>query len=151
MPDIAQPADEAAIKIIIQRQFACLSWTEDAVPGWDDFASDFLTGAMLYPAARPPRAITVDDFIGRMRGLSQTSLLTFEEEVLGVEVKVFGNIATAVVGCQVTENRSTTGHSVEMLLLVKSEGVWKIAAQAWDKASDANPLSDALVSGAASR
>ena len=151
MPKIAQLADEAAIRTIIERQFASLSWTENAAPGWDDFAGDFLAGAMLYPSIRPPRPITVADFVDRMRGLSQTSLCTFEEEVLGVEIRVFGNIAIAAVGCQVTENRDTSGQSVEMLLLARSEGVWKIVAQAWDKASDANPLPDALVSGAASR
>ncbi|MBN9216996.1 MAG: hypothetical protein J0I79_03485 [Mesorhizobium sp.] len=143
--------DSAAIRAIIARQFASLSWGEGRAPGWDDFAGDFLDGAGLFPAARPARSINVADFVERMRGLSRTSLLSLEETVLGADIRVFGNIAIAAVAAEMTENGAETNRSVEMLLLVKSEGRWKIAAQAWDKASEANPLPDALVSGAASR
>ena len=151
MPGDALHSDEEAIRAIIRRQFASLSWTDGAARGLDDFANDFLADAKLHPAARPARPITVADFVERMRGLSQTTLKTFQQEVLGVELRIFGNIALASVAGQVTENDSETSCSVEMLLLVKSEGRWQIAAQAWDKASDANPLPDELVSGATSR
>lgn len=49
------------------------------------------------------------------------------------------------------ENSAETSWPMEMPLLVKSEGQWKIAAQAWDPANEANPLPDALVSGVTSR
>lgn len=86
-----------------------------------------------------------------MRGLAGTTLRRFEETVLGVELRIFGSIAVAAAGGEMVENGGETSRSVEMLLLVKSGGAWKIAAQAWDKAGAANPLPDALVSGAASR
>jgi len=151
MPDNEGQGDKDAISAIIARQFASLSWGEDRAPGWDGFAADFLAGASLFAAARPAKPIAVADFAERMRKLSETSLRTFEETVLGVDISVFGNIAIAAAGAEMTENGAETSRSVEMLLLVKSEGQWKIVAQAWDKASEANPLPDTLVLGAASR
>jgi hypothetical protein len=38
--------------------------------------------------------------------------------------------------------------TVETMLLVKTEGKWRIAAQAWDKASPSNPVPDRLMVGA---
>ncbi len=35
-----------------------------------------------------------------------------------------------------------------MLLLVKTDGAWRIAAQAWDKASGLNPIPDSLLANA---
>ena len=143
--------DEDRIRAVIDRQFASLSWAEGRAPGWNDFANDFLDGASLYPSARPARRTSVADFVERMRGLSDTSLRSLQETVLGVDIHVFGNIAVAAVAAEMVENGAETNRSMEMLLLVKSEGQWKIAAQAWDKATDTNPLPDALVSAAASR
>ncbi|WP_421916647.1 hypothetical protein [Mesorhizobium sp.] len=151
MPDSESKRDEDAIRAVIARQFASLSWGEGRAPGWENFAGDFLAGASLFAAARPAKPITVGDFVERMRKLSQTSLRTFDETVLGVDIHVFGNIAIAAAGAEMTENGGETSRSVEMMLLVKSEGQWKIAAQAWDKASEANPLPDTLVLGATSR
>ena len=151
MPDSEGSNDKDAIRAIITSQFASLSWSEGHAPGWDDFAGDFLAGASLFPAARPARPISIADFVGRMRKLSETSLRTFDETIVGVDIHVFGNIAIAAAGAEMTENGAETSRSVEMLLLVKSEGQWKIAAQAWDKASESNPLPDTLVSGSASR
>ncbi|WP_095201904.1 nuclear transport factor 2 family protein [Mesorhizobium carmichaelinearum] len=143
--------DQDAIRVVIDRQFASLSWDESIAPGWDGFAGDFLDGASLYPAARPARRIGVVDFVERMRGLSRTSLRSLQETVLGTDISVFGNIAIAAVAAEMIENSAETSRSMEMLLLVKSEGQWKIVGQAWDKATDSNPLPDALVSGVTSR
>jgi len=151
MPDSQSSSDRDAIRAIIVRQFASLSWSEEHAPGWDDFTGDFLAGASLFPAARPAKPMAVGDFVDRMRRLSDTSLRTFDQAVLGLQITVFGNIAIAAVGAEITENGDETSRSVEMMLLVKSEGQWKIAAQAWDKASAINPLPDTLVSGATSR
>lgn len=149
----SEPAegDEEAIRALVARQFASLSWGGGVAPGWADFAADFHADARLFPSARPARAVTADAFVDRMRGLSETTLTSLQETVLGVEVRVFGNIAVATAAAEMVENERETSRSVEMLLLVKEDGGWKIAAQAWDKASEANPLPDALVSGAASR
>ncbi len=144
-------SDEEAIRKLVARQFASLSWSDGVAPGWADFAADFHADARLFPSARPAKSIAVDAFVNRMRGLSETTLTSLKETVLGVEVRVFGNIAVAMAAGEMIENERETSRSVEMLLLVKEDGGWRIAAQAWDKASDANPLPDALVSGAASR
>lgn len=151
MPDSEGSSDKDAIRAIIISQFASLSWGGGHAPGWDDFAGDFLAGASLFPAARPAKPISVADFVERMRKLSATSLRTFDETVLGLDIRVFGNIAIAAAGAEMTENGAETSRSVEMMLLVKSEGSWKIAAQAWDKASESNPLPDTLVSAVTSR
>jgi hypothetical protein len=143
--------DEDVIRAVIDRQFASLSWSEERAPGWGDFTGDFLAGASLFAAARPAQPMAVADFVDRMRRLSDTSLRTFDETVLGVHITVFGNIAIAAVAAEMIENSAETSRSMEMLLLVKSEGQWKIAAQAWDRANEANPLPDALVSGVTSR
>jgi hypothetical protein len=143
-------ADTDAIRAIITRQFASLSWANGILPGWDDFTGDFHAGASLFPAARPAKPVGVADFVERMRRLSETTLKTFEETVLGLDICVFGTIAMAAVAGEMTENGTETSRSVEMLLLVKSEGRWKIVAQAWDKASDANPLPDNFLSGGTS-
>ena len=143
--------DRDAIRAVIARQFASLSWGDGVAPGWDDFAGDFHADARLYPAARPARPIGVADFVERMRGLSGTSLRSLQETVLGVDIRVFGNIAIAAVAAEMVENETETNRSMEMLLLVKDGGRWKIVAQAWDKASAANPLPDDLPSGAISR
>ena len=75
-----------------------------------------------------------------MSGLVGTALRSFDERVLGSTIQIFGNVAVAAVGCENVENDSQTNRVVEMMLLVKDEGGWKIAAQAWDKASDALPV-----------
>jgi hypothetical protein len=39
-----------------------------------------------------------------------------------------------------TENDAQVEHGVEMLLLVKDQGSWRIVSQAWDKAGPSNPI-----------
>ena len=108
MSDSESKRDEDAIRAIIARQFASLSWGEGRAPGWDDFTGDFLTGASLFPAARPAKPISVADFVERMRKLSETSLRTFDETVLGVDIHFFGNIAIAAAGAEMTDNGAET-------------------------------------------
>ena len=122
--------DRDAIRAVIDRQFASLSWKENVAPVWSGFAGDFLEGASLYPAARPAKRVGVADFVERMSGLSGTSLRSLQETVLGVDIRVFGNIAIAAVAAEMVENETETNRSMEMLLLVKDGGRWKIVAQA---------------------
>lgn len=137
--------DREAISRLVARQFASLSWNEGRPADWDGFVSDFLPGAALFPAARPIAGRTVPEFVARMKHLSATTLSSLEEDVRGLRVTVFGNIAVATVACAMTENGSGTEETVEMLLLVRSEGRWRIAAQAWDKASADNPVPGSLL------
>lgn len=132
--------DVKEIRALIGRQFASLSWTPEAPADWDGFAGDFIADAPLYPAARPAAAQAVPAFLERMKGLAGTSLRSLQETVLGAEILVYGNVALAVAPCGLLENGTETSRNVEMLLLVKSDGRWRIAAQAWDRESAANPI-----------
>ena len=137
--------DLSAIRTIIARQFASLSWGRHAPADWAVFAGDFVEGALLYPAARPARSQSVVDFVERMKTMSGSTMRSFHETALGSEIRIFGNIAVAVAAVEITENDAEVSRSVEMMLLVKSEGAWRIASQAWDKASPHNPVPDGLL------
>lgn len=136
MKEKTQMPDEQAIEKVIKRQFGSLSWTPDASADWDAFMSDFLAGAPLYPAKRPVKQQSVNAFMERLSGLEGTKLRSFHETVLGTEVRVFGNVAVALAGCETVENETEVSRGVEMLLLVKDAGQWRIAGQAWDLESD---------------
>jgi hypothetical protein len=132
--------DVREIKALIARQFASLSWPKGGTGNWSAFSSDFVDGATLYPAARPFRAQDVSAFVARMKRVAETELQSLEESILGTKIIIFGNIAAAVRACAMRENETTESRTVEMLLLVKDGETWRIAAQAWDRASDANPI-----------
>ncbi|MGA8292264.1 MAG: hypothetical protein WB820_07130 [Rhodoplanes sp.] len=140
-----QESDIEAIRALIARQFASVSWKANAAPDWRMFKSDFLPQAVLYAPARPVRAQSLEAFVERMNRLAGTTLHSFNEVVLGSEVRVFGNIAVAVVACENTENETEINRNVEMMLLVKDEGLWKIVAQAWDKEGESTPIPTELL------
>lgn len=131
-----QMSDVRAIEEIIGRQFGSLCWSPRTAADWDRFVSDFFPDAPLYPAARPVKRQSVNEFRERLSGLAQTQLHSFHEDVLGTEVRVFGNVAIAVAGCEIVANESEVTRGVEMLLLVKDAGRWQIVCQAWDTESD---------------
>jgi ketosteroid isomerase-like protein len=137
--------DVRAIEALVSRQFASLSWNSGATADWTTFAADFFPDATLYPAARPASPQTVPAFVERMKGLARTSLPSFRERALGTEIHVFGNIAVAIAAVEMTENEADANRNVEMMLLVKSEGAWRIVAQAWDRANASNPVPDELL------
>lgn len=131
-----QNTDQEAIEEVIERQFGSLSWAPGETADWDTFMSDFLADAPLYPAIRPVKQQAISAFMERLSGLSETKLRSFREKVLGTKVRVFGNVAVALAGCETVENETETSRGVEMLLLVKDSGQWKIAGQAWDMESE---------------
>lgn len=139
--------DVAAIRAVIARQFASLSWGPGRPAAWHVFAEDFLPGAPLYASARPASAQSVSEFVARMQRLSETDLRTLAETLLGAEIRVFGSIAVAAAACGMRENGGEATRTVEMLLLVKTDGAWKIAAQAWDKESAAARIPANLLGG----
>ena len=124
--------DVAAIEALIRRQFFSLDWRPGKSADWDSFTADFFPDALLYPASRPAKRQTVQEFVERMKGLSGTKLESFHEVVLGNEIRVFGNVAVALAACEMTENDAQVNRGVEMMLFVKSDGEWRIVAQAWD-------------------
>lgn len=75
-----------------------------------------------------------------MSSLAGSDLLSLDERVLGSKIQVFGNVAVAVIACENVENEINLERVVEMMLLVKDQGNWKIAAQAWDKAGEDTSL-----------
>ena len=109
------------------------------------FKSDFLPDAPLYPSARPVSVTSPEEFTARMGELARTTLTSFDERLLGTKVMLFGNVAVAVVACETTENEREVNRNVEMMLLVKSEGQWKIAAQAWDKETNSGSIPHELL------
>ena len=132
--------DHEAIKAIIERQFGSLNWSPTTPANWSAFVTDFLPGASLFPAVRPTTLQTPKDFLERMKGLATNKLYSFREAALGHEIRVFGNVAVAVAVCEITENETQVTRGVEMMLLVKTEGRWQIAAQAWDTESESNRI-----------
>jgi len=132
--------DQASIEEIIARQFGSLNWTPNRSGNWNAFIGDFLPDAALYPAVRPAKRQAPSEFMMRMKGLSESKLKSFREDVLGHQIRVFGNIAIAAVGCQITENDTEINRTVEMMLFIKEDGAWRIVAQAWDSEGDSKRL-----------
>jgi len=55
-------------------------------------------------------------------------------------IQRFGNVAVVMAASELLENREEVNHDVSGYLLVKSEGRWRIAAHAWDKAGEEMPV-----------
>ena len=141
--------DAKAINQLIRRQFASLSWKQGESGDWNAFAGDFLPDAILYPSARPALGQSAISFVERMKKLCGSTLQSFDERVLGTKILVFGSIAVAVVAGEMVENDAETNRNVEMMLFVKSDGAWRIAAQAWDRVTPSNPIPGELVTSTA--
>ena len=137
--------DRDEIRNIVKRQFDSLSWRENTHPDLQAFTDDFIDGATLYPAARPVRGTSVDAFAARMQALSQSTLRSLDEQLGGLDVHVFGNVAVAMGVCELTENDTATSRNVEAMLFVRSDGRWRIAAQAWDTETAEMPVPAALL------
>jgi hypothetical protein len=140
-----QRDDIQAIEALVARQFASLNWQPGSSADWDAFSAEFFADASLYPSARPVKRQSVAAFVERMKGLVGTKLRSFQESVLGTEIRVFGNVAVAVAACEMDENDAKVNRSVEMLLLVKDEGVWQVVAQAWDSETPSRRIPESLL------
>lgn len=133
--------DVSVIREIVRTQFRSLAWTRDEDPNWAAFAQGFLPDARLFPAARPVKPQTIHQFIDRMKGLrAEGKLASFQETPLGCTVRVFGNVAVAIVACEMLENDSTLTRDVSAIVLVRDTGTWRIAAQAWDVETESNRI-----------
>ena len=136
--------DENAIRALIGAHFQGLKWTPTTQPDWATFVADFLPDASLFPAARPAQAKTLDAFIERMNAVAQGSLRSFEERTLGMQILAFGNVAIVLAASEMLENGTEVNHDVSGYLLVNDEGQWRIAAHAWDQASEQMPVPEHL-------
>ena len=144
MTSIERNVDAQAIQTLIGAHFQGLRWAPGSAPDWEAFASDFLPEALLVPAARPARRQTLEAFIARMNGVAQGTLHSFEESTLGMQISVFGNVAVVLAASRMLENDTEVNHDVSGYLLVKSDGAWRIAAHAWDHATEHNPVPESL-------
>ena len=79
-----------------------------------------------------------------MNGVAQGALRSFEERTLGMQILVFGNVAVVLAASEMVENGTEANHDVSGYLLVKDEGKWRIAAHAWDHASEQRPVPEHL-------
>lgn len=144
MAAVDQSDDMPAIRALIGAHFQGLRWSASTSPDWNTFRSDFLPDASLFGAARPVRRQTLDAFIERMKGVAQGTLRSFEEKTLGMQVLVFGDVAVVLAASWMLENGTEVNHDVSGYLLVKNEGAWRIAAHAWDHATDQSPVPEHL-------
>ncbi len=144
MAIIDENDDGRAIRTLIGAHFRGLRWTPATHPDWAAFTADFLPDASLFPAARPVCRQTLDAFITRMNGLAQGTLRSFEEMTLGVQLLVFGNVAVVLAASKMVENGTEVNQDVSGYLLLKDEGKWRIAAHAWDHASEQRPVPEHL-------
>ena len=140
--------DVAAIRDLIRAQAQRLSWRANRTADWDGFKGGFIASAAMIASARPARPQSIGEFVDRMKTLSQGSLRDFEEKALGGPIHVFGNVAVAlVVAGETLENGSETNRDVSGYLLVKEEGRWWIAAQAWDNEKPGQAIPAAMLAG----
>lgn len=137
--------DIAAIKELVSAQFRSLAWTREGDADWAAFTRGFFPGAALFPAARPVKPQTVDQFVDRMRRLrAEGKLVSFEETPLGCAVSVFGNVAVAFAACDMLENGTVLTRDVSAIALIRDSGSWRIVAQAWDIETESRKIPAAL-------
>ena len=136
--------DKQQIQALIAAHFEGLKWSPTTQPDWPKFLADFLPNALLFPAARPVQTKTLNEFIERMNGVAKGALRSFEEHTQGMQILSFGNIAVVLATSEMLENETEVNHDVSGYLLVKDGGKWRIAAHAWDHATDQNPVPSEL-------
>ena len=125
--------DRDDIANLIATQFRSLCWTEDTPPDTQALTGTYLPGAQLFASARPARAQTAEEFGTRMRELRESGHISvFEENGVGLHIWATGNVAVALAGCEMHEDRRDVTEDISAFLLVKNPGGWAIAAQAWD-------------------
>ena len=136
--------DEEAIRQLIADHFEALRWGPEIEPDWNRFRQDFLSDALLFGAARPVEARTIDGFVERMEAVARKNLHSFEEHTRGMKILRFGNVAVVLAMSELLEDASEVNHDISGYLLVKSDGRWSIAAHAWDQANNEKPIPDDL-------
>jgi hypothetical protein len=145
----AEIDDVSLIREIVLSQFRSLAWTRDEGPNWEAFAQGFIPEVRLFPAARPVKSQTIDQFIDRMKRLrAEGKLVSFRETPLGCTVRVFGNVAVAFAACEMLENNSTVTRDVSAIVFVRDAGTWRIVAQAWDVETESNRIPSDLTTSA---
>lgn len=137
--------DKAALRAMIEKMFADLSWDEQGAPEWAAFQAAFRTDAVLYPSARPASQTGVAAFVERMEGQRQSGAIrSLVEKPLDFIITVFGNTALIHVPYGMALNGGALSRGANMFLAVKDDGRWQVGAMAWDNESAAAPFPVAL-------
>ncbi len=125
--------DHREISALITAQFRALCWDKETPPDTKTLTSAYLEKAQLFSSARPAQARSANDFASRMTALRDNGQLDVFEEVLrGLHIWIAGNIAVAMAGCEMHENRTTVTEDISAFLFLKNPDGWSIAAHAWD-------------------
>jgi ketosteroid isomerase-like protein len=143
MSSLEYGREQNRIRSMIGNHFESLRWTSATESDWGMFVADFLKDVLLFPAARPAKAKTLNEFIERMNNVSQGSLRDLEERTTGMRILAFGNVGVVLAASEMLENKKDVNHDVSAHLLVKTDGEWKIAAHAWDHANDIGDVQSA--------
>lgn len=126
-------ADRAEIAGLVAQQFRALCWDEETPPDTAALTGSYLPEAQLFASARPARAQSAQDFATRMFALRDSGRIpVFEEKGRGLHIWVAGNVAVAMAGCEMHENRAEDTEDISAFLLVRNPDGWAIASQAWD-------------------
>ncbi|MEX1147446.1 MAG: nuclear transport factor 2 family protein [Sphingomonadales bacterium] len=137
--------DRTALRSLIEKLFADLSWTSSNAPDWAAFRAAFRDDAVLYPSARPLTQTPIGDFIERMENeRTSGNLQSIVEAAIAHDVTVFGNTALVYTSYEACINGGTPGRGANAFLFVRDGGTWKVGAMAWDNASEATPLPEKL-------
>lgn len=125
--------DRVEIAALIKSQFRALCWDETAPPDTQVLTASYLPDALLYASPRPAKSQTVEQFATRMAGLRDNgSMPVFQEKGRGLHIWIAGNVAVALSGCEMHENRTEVTEDISAFLLVRNPDGWAIAGQAWD-------------------
>ena len=136
-----QKSDIEAIARLLESSFDAISWSPDGGPDWEAFFGPYLEGAVLAPSARPAALTGPQAFRTRMDAQRSDGAMThFEEASTGVFVRVFGNVAIAANAFRGKVNQQSEFEGVNMYVLVKDAGAWKVACVAWDNATPERPV-----------
>lgn len=138
--------DVKAINTVIDGLFEAISWTPDRPADWQALAQSFHDDAVMIPSARPIATVDVRTFSDRMQAQRDSGALTsFEERVLHNTVHVMGNAASVANVYEGVANGGAPFRGVNMLLLSKEDGRWKVVAMTWAQETDDAPLPAALL------
>lgn len=125
--------DRVEIAALITNQFRALCWDETAPPNTAVLTATYLPEAQLFASPRPAKPQTVEQFATRMAGMRDNgSVSVFQEKGRGLHIWIAGNVAVALAGCEMHENRSEVTEDISAFLLVRDPDGWAIASQAWD-------------------
>lgn len=140
--------DIEKIRELLEKSLRDISWTADIAPNWDAFRAPAIDGVLMAPSARPLSTISMGEFIERMTSQRDDgSLKSLEESPLSHHIRVFGNIAIAMMSFEARVNGGDPFRGANAFLLAKDGEEWHILGITWDNETSDRPLPEELRSG----